>query len=78
MIKIREGVTQGDLFLVDLYRLTLFSPSEYFPEKDPGVLQTLYADDVTMLGLVEKNARLLYVMMEKGTFHRYFPDPEKS
>ena len=47
-------------------------------EVDPGVLQPWYTNDAAMRGCSKHNAKLLRALMEKGPFHEYFPETEKS
>ena len=61
-----------------LYGLALLPLAEVMREADPGVLKPWYADDTAMQGSVRRNANILRAFMEKGPFHGYFPEPEKS
>ena len=73
----REGVTQGDPLLMVLYGLPLLPLSKSMRTEDPGIFQPWYADDAGMRGLAWRNAKLLQVLMGKGPYHCYSPEPEK-
>ena len=42
------------------------------------MLHPWYADDTAMSGTARHNSNLLHAVMEKGLYHRYLPDPERS
>ena len=69
---------QGDPLSMVLYGLALLPTAEATREADPGVLQQWYVYNAAMWRPVRRNAKLLRALMEKGPFHGYFPELEKS
>ena len=74
----REGVTQGDLLSMVLYRITLVPLAEELRAADMGILSPFYADDVLFDGLARRSAQLLNLLMKRGPDRGYFPKPANS
>ena len=45
---------------------------------DPGLLSPFYADDVAFESSARHSAQLLKLLMKRGEYRGYFPDPAKS
>ena len=52
----REGVTQGDLFFMVLYGITLVPLAKEFRAADPGLLSPFYSDDTEFDGSAQRSA----------------------
>ena len=74
----REGVTQGDLLSIVLYRITLVPLAEELRAEDTGLLSQFYADDAAFDGSARRSVQLLKMLMKRGADRGYFPDPAKS
>ena len=61
-----------------LYRITLVPLAEELRAADPGLLSPFYADDAVFNGLARRSAQLLKLLMERGPYQGYFPEPDKS
>ena len=57
-ILIREGVTQGDLLSIVLYRINLVPLVEDLRAPDPGLVSLFYMDDAAFDGLTRQSAQL--------------------
>ena len=74
----REGVTQGDTLSMVLYGITLVPLAEELRAAEPGLLSPFYADDADFDGSARRSAQLLKLLMKRGTYRGYFPEPAKS
>ena len=74
----REGVTQGDPVSMVLYGITLVPLTEDLRVVDPGLLLLFYADDAAFSGLEQPIAHLLKMLIKRGPYWGYFPEPVKS
>ena len=45
---------------------------------DLGILSPFYADDVAFDGLERQSAQLLKLLIERGPYQGYLPEPDKS
>ena len=61
-----------------LYRITLVPLVEELRAADMGILYPLYADDAVFDGSSQRSAQLLKLLMERGQYQGYFPEPAKS
>ena len=59
-----------------LYILSLLPLEKYAWEEEPKILQPCYAENASMMGPTERNARLLCSLI-KVPFHGYFPYLDK-
>ena len=73
-----EVVTQGDPLSMVLYRITLVPLAEELRAADPGILSPFYADDAAFGSSARRSAQLLKLLMRRGPYRVYFPNPAKS
>ena len=73
-----EGVTQGDPFAGILYGIGLLPLAECLRAADPSTLQPFYADDLMLFSKALKSVKLLKILVAKGPYVGYYPDPDKS
>ena len=71
----REGVTQGDPLSIVLYGITLVPLAEELQTADPEILSPFYADDAAFVGLAQRIAQLLNLLINRGPDRGYFPEP---
>ena len=78
VLHLKEGVSQGCVFSMDLYAIGLLPLAEQMREEIPEALQPWYADDAAGTGPAEANAKCLAFLCEHGPAYGYHPSPEKS
>ena len=61
-----------------LYGITLIPLDEELRAADPGLLSPFYADDVAFNGSTQQSAQLLKLLIKRGPYWAYFPNPDKS
>ena len=64
--------------MVVLYWITLIPLAEELRVTDPVFLSLLYADNAAFRDLERQSAQLLKLLMERGPYRGYLPDPAKS
>ena len=74
-ILIREGVTQGDPFLMVLYGITLVPLVKELRGADSGLLSLFYMDNAVFDRLARRGAQILKLLLERGADQGYFPEP---
>ena len=61
-----------------LYGITLDPLTEELRAAYLGILSLFYVDNAAFDGLVQRSAHLLNLLMKRGPYRGYFPDPDKS
>jgi len=78
VLHLKEGVSQGCVFSMDLYAIGLLPLAEGMREAIPEALQPWFADDGAATGAADANAKCLKYLCEHGPAHGYYPSPSKS
>ena len=78
VLHLKEGVSQGCVFSMDLYAVGLLPLAEGMRAEIPEALQPWFADDSGSAGRANDNARCLKYLCVHGPQYGYFPEPEKS
>ena len=60
-----------------IYGLEVLNFSDIMPKEEPWVLHPWYTNYAAMLVHMERSARILCELMEKCSFHGYFPETKK-
>ena len=61
-----------------LYRITLIPLTEELSNADPTLLSPFYADDAAFDGSASSSAAQLRLLLGRGPYQGYFPEPSKS
>ena len=61
-----------------LYRITPVPLAEELRVADLGLLSPFYVDDVYFDSLARRSAQLLKLLLKRGPYRGYFPEPAKS
>ena len=78
VIHIWEGVTQGDLLAMILYRILLLPLNQQLKKEFPDIFQQWYADDGAEMALIPRILTFFDHLMELRPPYGYFQEKSKS
>eukprot|EP00957_Ditylum_brightwellii_P131195 10006675-Ditylum_brightwellii.AAC.1 len=74
VLQSKEGVTQDDPLSMVAYDVTLVPFAEKIRAADDSVVAPFYADDVVLDGMTAQNAKLIKLLVERGSDMDTSPD----